>query len=143
MSTQTIKDLVSRELLAWNEGRLEVIDEIYAPTFINHYTAETPVVLKKKIADVRAAFPDVHVTIDAQVAEGDMVVSRWTARGAQQGAFMGGLATHKHMEQTGITMLRVENGKIVEGWSRADEMGLLQQLGLLSAMAHPGGRNEQ
>lgn len=48
MSTQTIKDLVSRELLAWNEGRLEVIDEIYAPIFINHYTAETPVVLKKE-----------------------------------------------------------------------------------------------
>lgn len=129
------KDLVSRELLAWNEGRLEAIDEIYAPTFINHYTGETPVVLKKKIADVRAAFPDVHVTIDAQVAEGDMVVSRWTARGAQQRAFMGAPATHKHIEQTGITMLRVENGKIVEGWSRADELGLLQQLGLLPAMA--------
>lgn len=134
MSTQTINDLVSRELLAWNEGRLEVIDEIYAPTFINRYTGETPAVLKQKIADVRVAFPDVHITIDAQVAEGDMVVSRWTAHGTQQGAFMGAPATHKHMAQTGITMLRVENGKIVEGWSRADELGLLQQLGLLPAM---------
>lgn len=134
MSTQTIKNLVRRELLAWNEGRLEVIDEIYAPAFINHYTGETPATLKQKITAVRAAFPDVQVAVDAQVAEGDMIVSRWTARGVHREAFMGAPATHKHMEQTGITMLRVENGKIVEGWSRADELGLLQQLGLLPAM---------
>jgi steroid delta-isomerase-like uncharacterized protein len=135
MSTQTIKDLVLRELLAWNEGRLEVIDEIYAVTFINHYTGETPAAVKQKITEVRAAFPDVRVVIDAQVVEGDMVVSRWTAHGTHEGAFMGASATHKYMEQTGITMLRVENGKIVEGWTRADDLRLLQQLGLLPAMA--------
>lgn len=134
METQTLKDVVRRELQAWNEGRLEVIDEIYASTFINHYTGETPAILKQKITDVRAAFPDVQVTIDAQVAEGDMVVSRWTARGTQQGPFMGAPATHKRLEQTGISMLRVENGTIVEGWSRADELGLLQQLGLLPSV---------
>jgi predicted ester cyclase/ribosomal protein S18 acetylase RimI-like enzyme len=134
MSTKTIKDLVSRELLAWNEGRLEVIDEIYAPTFVNHFTGETPAALKQKIAEVRAAFPDVRITIDDQVAEGDRVVSRWTARGTHHGAFMGAPATHKPMAQTGISILRVADHQIVEGWSRADEIGLLQQLGLLPAM---------
>jgi predicted ester cyclase len=65
--------------------------------------------------------------------EGDRVVSRWTARGTQEGEFMGAPATYKRMEQTGISIMRVQEGKIVEGWSRADELGLLQQLGLLPA----------
>lgn len=131
MSTQSIKELVSRELLAWNEGRLEVIDEIYAPTFVNHFTGETPESVKQKIVMVRAAFPDVQITIDDQVAEEDKVMSRWTARGTHQGEFMGTPATYKRMEQTGISIMRVQEGRIVEGWSRADELGLLQQLGLI------------
>jgi len=110
-----------------------VIDEIFAPTYVNHFTGETPAALKQKVAAVRAAFPDVQVAIDDQMVEGDRVVSRWTARGTQEGDFMGAPATHKRMEQTGISIMRVQEGKIVEGWSRADELGLLQQLGLLPA----------
>jgi len=133
MSIQTLKELVRRELLAWNEGRIEVIDEIFASTYVNHFTGETPAALKQKVAAVRAAFPDVQVAIDDQMVEGDRVVSRWTARGTQEGEFMGAPATHKRMEQTGISIMRVQEGKIVEGWSRADELGLLQQLGLIPA----------
>lgn len=99
MSTQTLKELARRELLAWNEGRLEVVDEIFAPTYVNHFTGETPATLKQKVAAVRAAFPDVQVAIDDQMVEGDRVVSRWTARGTQEGDFMGAPATHKRMEQ--------------------------------------------
>jgi steroid delta-isomerase-like uncharacterized protein len=131
MSPAELKALASRELSAWNEGRLEVIDEIYAPTFVNHFTGETPDTVKQKIMMVRSAFPDVQIVIDDQVAEGDKVVSRWTARGTHRGEFMGAPATDKRMEQTGITLLRVAGGRIVEGWSRADDLGLFQQLGLL------------
>jgi steroid delta-isomerase-like uncharacterized protein len=135
MAPDELKALVSRELLAWNEGRLEVIDEIYAPTFVNHFTGETPETVKQKIALVRSAFPDVQIVIDDQVVEGDKVVSRWTARGTHQGEFMGAPATDKRMEQTGITFLRVAEGRIVEGWSRVDDLGLLQQLGLIPVTA--------
>jgi len=137
MSVQTIKELVSRELLAWNEGRIEVINEIFAPTYVNHFTGETPAALKQKVAAVRVAFPDVQVAIDDQMVEGDRVVSRWTARGTQEGEFMGAPATHKRMEQTGISIMRVQEVKIVEGWSRADDLGLLQQLGALPPWPPP------
>jgi predicted ester cyclase len=137
MSLAEHKALVGRETIAWNTGNLDVIDEIYAPGFIDQFTGEDCAALKQKIMLVRAAFSNVTVTIDDQIAEGDLVVSRWTARGIHDHEFMGAPATHKPMAQTGISIRRVVDGKIVEGWMRADDLGLLQQVGLLpAAMPH-------
>jgi predicted ester cyclase len=81
------------------------------------------------------AFPDYHVTIEDQIAVADKVVTRYTARGTQQGELMGISPTGKEGSVTGIDIDRVSGGKIVEHWSEADTLGMMQQLG-----AVPEGR---
>ena len=79
----------------------------------------------------RSAFPDMQLTIEDQIAEGDKVVTRWTARGTHQGELMGIPPTGKQATVTGITVGRVANGKFVESWSNFDALGMMQQLGVV------------
>ena len=90
---------------------------------------------KQAIAMYRAAFPDLRIKIEAQVAEGDLVVTRWTSTGTQDGDMPGLPASHNKVKVTGIGMDRVENGKIVEGWNNWDTLGMMQQLGAVPAGA--------
>jgi steroid delta-isomerase-like uncharacterized protein len=83
------------------------------------------------------AFPDSHATIEDLIAEGDKVVARVTARVTHQGEFMGVPPTGKHVSATGIEIDRIEGGKIVETWHSRDDLGFLQQLGVIPQMA-PG-----
>ncbi len=83
----------------------------------------------------RAAFPDVRSTVEEQIAEGDRVVTRWTARGTHTGDFQGMAPTGKSFTLTGITIERVVDGKIAEVWVNRDDLGLLSQLGALPAPA--------
>jgi predicted ester cyclase len=80
---------------------------------------------------IRAAFPDIHETIEDMLAEGDRVVTRSTWRGTHQGAFLGIAPTGKQVSVTGIDISRVASGKFVEHWQAADNLGLLQQLGVI------------
>ena len=77
------------------------------------------------------ASPDLHITVEDQVAEGDKVVTRYTTRGTHQGPFMGIPPTGKHVTVTGIVITRFANCKEVEEWANADWLGLLQQLGVV------------
>lgn len=79
----------------------------------------------------RKAFPDLDVTVDLIVAEGDLVSVRWTARGTNSAAGNGIPATGKSVETSGTTIFRFENGAIAEEWTAGDALGLLRQLGLL------------
>ena len=79
------------------------------------------------------AFPDLHFTIEDQIAEGDRVVTRWTATGTHTGAFQGIPPTGTRFKLSGIDIDRIAGGKVVECWPNADELGLLQQLGVLPA----------
>ncbi|HEV3505058.1 MAG TPA: ester cyclase, partial [Actinomycetes bacterium] len=72
----------------------------------------------------RAAFPDVRSTVEEQVAEGDRVVTRWTARGTHTGDFQGMVPTGRSFTLTGITIERVVDGKIAEVWVNRDDLGL-------------------
>ncbi len=77
-------------------------------------------------------FPDFRLTIEDQITEGDKVVTRVTFRGTHRGEFMGIAPTGRFVEYGGIAIDRIENGKVVEGWHQADELGMLDQLGFLS-----------
>lgn len=121
---------------AWNKGNLTMLDEIVSPDYINHNPAipglpPGPAGLKPILAGFRAAFPDIHFTVEEQIAEGDTVVTRWTMCGTHQGEFMGIPATHKQVKVTGIQIERLVAGKIVEHWRQSDDLGLLQQLGVV------------
>lgn len=86
----------------------------------------------------RTAFPDTCFTIEEMIAEGDTVVTRWTARGTHKGDLMGVLPTHKRVTVTGITINRITRGKIAESWDNWDTHGLMQQLGAVPALAVAG-----
>ena len=90
---------------------------------------------KASIAGYRDAFPDLKVTIEDQIAEGDRVVTRWKAKGTQQGELMGMPATGKQATVTGITIDLIKSGRITESRTNWDTLGLLQQLGAIPATA--------
>ena len=125
---------------AFNRGNLDVVDELVAPEFVNHDAAlPEPVVgieaSKASIRGYRDALPDMRMTVELQVAEGEEVVTQWTARGTHQGDLMGLAATGKQATVTGITIDRIVDGRIVESWTNWDTLGLLQQLGAVPALA--------
>jgi len=120
---------------AWNKGNLTVIDEYVAPGAVNHDpnnpTASGPEGIKQLISMYRSAFPDVHFAIEQEIADGDYVVHRLMATGTQRGALPGLPATGKRATVTAIVINRFKDGKIVEGWAISDQLGLLQQLGVV------------
>ena len=133
---------IARRLLeeAFNSGNLDVVDELLAPEFVNHDAAlPEPTVgvaaAKASIAGYRAAFPDLRLTVELQVAEGEFVTTRWTGRGTHQGDLMGMAATGKQATVTGITIDQIADGRIVESWTNWDTLGLMQQLGVVPALA--------
>lgn len=120
----------------YSRGNLDVADEIYAPGFVGH-DPNSPGEMRgsegvKQLASAyRGAFPDLQVTVEDQVTEGDKVATRWRARGTHQGELMGILPTGNRVEMTGINFSRVSGGKIVEEWYNYDALGLMQQLGVV------------
>ena len=118
----------------WNEGKLEVIDEICAPDYIGigpYGNEHGPESVKRGVANRRKAFPDIHVTIEDMIAAGDKVVARLTFRGTHKGEFQGIQPTNKEVTWSGIWIYRVANGKFVERWHNYDMLGLMQQLGAI------------
>lgn len=122
----------------FSQGNFDAADEIYASGHTSH-DPQAPGVngaaaMKHYIGMYRAAFPDLHVSIDDTIAEGDRVVIRWTARGTHQGELMGVPPTGKQAVVTGINIFRVSDGRIQEEWVNWDTLGLLQQLGVAPKM---------
>ena len=115
-------------------GKYEIADELVAPGATGHDPAlPAPVVgpegLKEAARGYREAFPDLTLTVEQAVAEGEYVASRWTSRGTHNGELFGIAATGKQATVTGISIDRWQNGKVVESWTNWDTLGLLQQLG--------------
>jgi steroid delta-isomerase-like uncharacterized protein len=133
---------ISRRIVeeAFNEGSLEVVDELVGPTYVNHDPSAPedligPEGTKQFIGLYRAAFPDLRITVEEQVAERDFVVTRWTATGTHTGELLGIAPTGKGATVTGLTIDRIADGKLVESWNNWDTLGLLQQLGVVPALA--------
>jgi len=122
----------------WNQGNMALLDEFWAPNYVNHDPTNPEVRdlegFKQWVIAARTAFPDLNVTIDDLIAEGDKVVTRWTFRGTQKGEFGKIPATGKQVTFMGITISRFVDGKTVESWWSDDDLGLLQQLGVIPPM---------
>jgi steroid delta-isomerase-like uncharacterized protein len=123
-----------------NEGNLDLADEIFASDYQHHDPANPdprPVVgpqgVRDHLTSLRDAFPDLIFDIDDMVAEGDRIIVRWTARGTNTGDYFGMPATGKSIEITGMNTWRTRDGQAIEGWVNRDDMGLLQQLGVVPA----------
>jgi steroid delta-isomerase-like uncharacterized protein len=139
MSTEENKAIVRRFLEGiFTQGDPDVVDELAAPDFVVHDpSSETGDVdaegVKGSIAWSHGAFPDLRVTIENQVAEGDNVATRWTVRGTHRGEMMGAAATGNRVTFTGTQTDRISGGKIAESWSNWDTLGMLRQIGALPA----------
>jgi predicted ester cyclase len=90
--------------------------------------------VKQFFSTLLAAFPDAHFQIEDQIAEGEKVATRWTARGTHQGHLQGIAPTSRPITVTGITILRIANQKIVESWGNSNTLGIMQQFGVLPSM---------
>jgi steroid delta-isomerase-like uncharacterized protein len=113
---------------------LDILDEVYTADVIWHEPDQEIRGLeqaKQFVTTYNSAFPDLNATVEDVIAEGDKVVTRWTIRGTHQGEIEEfGPPTGRQAELQGITIHRIEDGKIVEEWNRYDNLSLLQQLGL-------------
>jgi steroid delta-isomerase-like uncharacterized protein len=133
---------LSRRVLeeAFNAGNIDVIDELVTADFVNHDAALPeamigPAAAKATISGYRAAFPDLRITIEQQIADDQGVATRWSAKGTHQGDLMGMSPTGKQATVTGITIDRIVDGRIAESWTNWDTLGMLQQLGVVPVLS--------
>ena len=127
---------VFRQLIeeGFSQGKLEVLDDVFAPNFIEHQDGFVPPNVegvKGAIVSLRTAAPDLKLTIEEIIASGEKTWARITGRGTHRGPFMGRPATGRPFAITVIDICRFENGKIVEHWGVADRLSMMAQLGLL------------
>ncbi len=122
----------------WSKGKLDSVEEIYAKDCTFH----DPVFpqlgsggdsMRRHIQMSRNAFPDLHFTINDVIAEKEEVVVHWTAKGTQQGQFLGVSPTNRNASVSGTSICRLKNGKITEQWVDWNVLTLLEQLGAATA----------
>ena len=120
----------------WDQGNLEAIDEIFASDYVRHGPQlegtgfEGAKGLKELVTMYRTAFPDLKVPIEAQVGEGDTVMTRWTAQGTNTGPILGAEPTGKSVTVSGFWMHRFAGDQITEEWATWDTHDFVTQLGL-------------
>src|SRR5690349_23214378 len=128
--SETNKAVVRRLFEAFNTGNFSVVDELVSPNFV--YREPTlgerrGIQGSKEIMTTyRTAFPDAKITTDEQFADGDTVVTRWTATGTHNGNFVGVAGTGRRVTCTGILISRIQNGKVVEEHESMDTLGMLR-----------------
>jgi len=129
------KELVKRAWEAWSKGDFETYKELLAPDFVFYFPSrsttpmsqEEPIEIRKML---QKAFPDISWSMEELIATEDKVIIRFIERGTHEGEFMGIPATGNKYETSGISIRRIENGKIVEAREELDMLGLMQQLGM-------------
>ena len=145
MSALDNKALIRRWVEALNNGTwAEAADVLFTTTFVLHDPMAPPGLpagpqgMKDYVAPYFAAFPDLQFTVEDQIADGDRVTTRYTGQGTHRGELMGIAPTGKHATATGITIFRIEEGKMAQMWQNWDALGLMQQVGAILQMAQTG-----
>src|SRR5690606_27095372 len=120
----------------WGAGKLEVADELYAPDYVDHVgrgpeasRVVGPEGIKQAVMLFRHAFPDLSYAVHEEMAERDLVWTRFSARGTHRGDFLGAAPTGRTVTYTGMDLNRIRGGKIVESWVNYDALAILQQIG--------------
>ena len=119
----------------WNKGRAESIDELLSDRSVVHGLGADlrgPSGFKPFHAAYRDAFPDLALHIEHILADDDLVAVHWSATATHSGGGLGFAATGKPVKFSGMAFIRVEGNKLVEGWNSFDQLGLLQQIGVVT-----------
>jgi steroid delta-isomerase-like uncharacterized protein len=139
--SETNKAAVRRFVEAvWNEGNLSVADDYVAPTYTHHDPSTPdfergPEGEKRRVTLYRSAFPDLRLTIEDLIADGDNVAARWSIRATHKGQLDQIPPTGKPVSITGVSIVRFADGKMAEGWIQWDALGMLQQIGVVPELA--------
>jgi steroid delta-isomerase-like uncharacterized protein len=145
-STPEKNNKIAEEMFgnAWNKGDLTVVDKLIAPDAYDHSplaSEKGSQGFKKIITSFRASMPDLKMTIEDEIFSGDRVVHRWKVEGKHTAAPLFGVpASGKNIALTGITVVKVQDGKIVERWTQLDQFGLLKQLGIIPPPPKSGSK---
>ena len=120
----------------WNGGNRTAVDELVSADFVVHASRPGNEIHGREgvaayFASLRTAFPDLQFTVEDSIAEDDRVVTRWSARGTHRGEFQGIAPTDKPVTVNGIDIDRIAGDQVIECWMQLDELGLLQQLGVI------------
>lgn len=144
MSIDENKALIRRFYEEIDKGNIEAMDDLVAADYINHHPPPFPGLapglegLKQAFRIFWEATPG-HHEIEDQIAEGDKVVTRLTAYGKHEGELPGGIKPRgQDLRMTAVAIHRIADGKIVEHWSNTDELGIMQQFGVISLPEAPG-----
>jgi predicted ester cyclase len=125
-------------LEVWGGGNADIADELMATDLIDHtpFPSETPGLEghKQTLAIFRNAFPDLTTIVDDVMAEGDLTFLLWHGEATHSGVLIGIPPTGRHVNVTGMDILRLKNGKIIERWAEVSALQLMQQIGAI-----PGG----
>jgi predicted ester cyclase len=140
MSSEQNKSIVRRLFEEPWKGNLSVVDELTASEYIGHDPAlpeplRGPEGIKEFVSTYLVAFPDARITVEQQLAEGDLVATRWSARGTHEGELMDLEPTGTEITVTGLTISRLEGGKIVEEFQNWDFSGMVRQIEAAPALA--------
>ncbi|MEA2351623.1 MAG: hypothetical protein QOJ14_37 [Thermoleophilaceae bacterium] len=135
MGNEQNEAIARRGFDAFNTGDLSIVDEMTADNAVNHDPAQPdeaqgPEGFKQIVQMYRGAFPDLAFTIEECFSDGDLVCTRWTTTATHDGDLMGIPATGRAITGSGITIDRIQDGKVVESWNEWDNAGLMQQLGV-------------
>jgi predicted ester cyclase len=129
------KAVVRRVYESFSQNNLDVLDELIASDFTDHNPnpGQPPGLegLKQFLSSMHTTLADLQVNVEDIVAEGDKVVARLRVSGTHQGEFMGNAPTGNRVTFTGIEILRIAEGKVVEHWRNFDNLGMMRQLGVI------------
>ncbi len=142
---EDIQRIVDKVIELWNTGNPEIARQLYAESAERHDPNQPepdrgPQQVARYIAGVRAGFPDFKLEIKQTVAEDNRLVTQWTCTGTQKGEFQGIPPTGKHISISGVTLVRIENGKVVEERTYFDRLTMLEQLGVAPGAVQSGAK---
>jgi steroid delta-isomerase-like uncharacterized protein len=147
MAAEENRILARRYLELFNSDALEAVGDLIAADYVLHGAAGAAIDVrgidgfKRRVAGLRAAFPDYHATAEAVIVEGDTAAVRYSAHGTHRGPFRGHPATGKEIAYSGMSFVRIVAHRLAEEWLCWDALGVMQQLGALPSGARPPCRS--
>jgi steroid delta-isomerase-like uncharacterized protein len=122
---------------AIESGDFQAFEDIFAPGAIDHDPAPDqvpgPEGFRQFFTSLRTAFPDLKVSVEKMIADGEYIALAYTITGTHQGRFLGFAPTGKRMQARGVEIGKFAHGQLIERWGSSDQLGILQQLGLVPA----------
>jgi steroid delta-isomerase-like uncharacterized protein len=141
MSAEESKAIVRRFWGVWEQGNIDLVDELLAPDYVNHSPGipdqpTGPEGVKAVVSMFRSGMPDLRVIVEDMIAEDDKVAVRYTLEGTHEGELFGLPPTGRRLSIKSITVERVSEGKIREHWRITDSLDMMQQLGVIPVPEH-------